>query len=129
MTLLSVLHLEKNLLVLLGESALRSMVVAGVAGLVLALVPSRRSIVQLRVWTGILYIALAMPLLSVTLPHFNVAIPRLAWFAAHRWCGGITPVSRSVTHKSAIEDLRSQLGKRREGQVLPMIFRAGKAFS
>ena len=83
MTLLSVPHLQKDLLVLLGESALRSIVVAGVAGLVLALLPSKRSIVQLRVWTGVLYIGLAMPLLSVALPHFNLAIPRLAWFAPH----------------------------------------------
>lgn len=83
MTLLSVLHLQKDLLVLLGESALRSIVVAGVAGLALALLPSKRSIVQLRVWTGVLYIALAMPLLSVALPQFNLAIPKLARFATH----------------------------------------------
>lgn len=97
MTLVSVLHLQRNLLVLLGESALRSIVVAGVAWLVLALVPSKRSIVQLRVWTGVLYIALAMPLLSVTLPHFNLAIPRLAWFAAHRDHSAAMPGAPAAT--------------------------------
>jgi hypothetical protein len=97
MTLLSVPHLQKDLLVLLGESALRSIVVAGVAGLVLALLPSKRSIVQLRVWTGVLYIALAMPLLSVTLPHFNLAIPRLAWFAAHADHPSALPATPATT--------------------------------
>jgi hypothetical protein len=97
MTLLSVLHLQKDLLLLLGESALRSIVVAGVAGLVLTLLPSKRSIVQLRVWTGVLYIALTMPLLSVVLPHFNLAIPRLAWFAAHADHSAVLPATLATT--------------------------------
>jgi len=99
MTLLSVPHLQKDLLVLLGESALRSIVVAGVAGLVLALLPSKRSIVQLRVWTGVLCIALAMPLLSVALPHFNLPIPGLAWFAAHADHSAALPATPATTIK------------------------------
>ena len=97
MTLLSVPHLQKDLLALLGESALRSIVVAGVARLVLALLPSKRSIVQLRVWTGVLYVALAMPLLIVALPRFNLAIPRLAWFATHADHSADLPATPATT--------------------------------
>ncbi|HKT48937.1 MAG TPA: M56 family metallopeptidase, partial [Candidatus Angelobacter sp.] len=101
MTLLSVLHVSKDLLVPLGESALRSIAAAGVAALVLALLPSKRSIVRLRVWTGVLYIALAMPLLGVVLPHFNVAIPE-TWFGARPAHSAAVPVEPSPSAKEAL---------------------------
>ncbi|HET9790548.1 MAG TPA: hypothetical protein VFR08_04530, partial [Candidatus Angelobacter sp.] len=100
MTLLSVLHVSKDLLVPLGESALRSVAVAGIAALLLALLPSKRSVVRLRVWTGVLYVALAMPLLGLVLPHFNVAIPE-AWLGLRAAHSAVVPVdSSAIVQKS-----------------------------
>src|SRR6185437_10052665 len=73
MTLLPLLHQSKNLLAPLGESAVRSLAVAAIAALALALLRSRRATARLQVWTSVLYVALAMPLLSIFMPHFNVA--------------------------------------------------------
>ena len=83
MTLLPLLHQSKDLLAPLGESALRSLAVAAIAALALALIRSGRATARLQVWTSVLYVALAMPLLSIFMPHFNVAIPGAAWLAAH----------------------------------------------
>jgi bla regulator protein blaR1 len=101
MTLLSVLHVSKDLLVPLGESALRSVAVAGIAALLLALLPSKRSVVRLRVWTGVLYIALAMPLLGLVLPHFNVAIPG-AWLGLRAAHSAVVPVEPSPSAKETL---------------------------
>lgn len=101
MTLLSTLNVSKDLLVPLGDSALRSIAVAGAAALVLALLPSKRSIVRLRVWTGVLYIALAMPLLGVALPHFNVAIPE-AWLGVHHAHSAAVPLEQPSTAKETL---------------------------
>ena len=101
MTLLSVLHVSKDLLVPLGESALRSIAVAAVAALLLALLPSKRSVVRLRVWTGVLYVALAMPLLGLVLPHFNVAIPE-AWLGLRAAHSAVVPVEPSPSAKETL---------------------------
>jgi len=82
MTLILPLHQLTGLLVPLGESALRSLAVAGLAALVMALHSPKRAGVRLQIWTGVLYIALAMPLLGIILPRVNVAIPRPAWLSA-----------------------------------------------
>lgn len=83
MTLIPLLPQSTELLARLGESALRSVAVAAIAALVLALLPSKRAAVRLRVWTGVLYVALAMPLLGILLPRLEMPIPQPAWLAAH----------------------------------------------
>ena len=79
---LPLLHQSTGLLVPLGESALRSLAVAGIAALVMALHSPKRAGVRLQVWTVVLYIALAMPLLGIVLPRLSVRIPQPAWLAA-----------------------------------------------
>jgi beta-lactamase regulating signal transducer with metallopeptidase domain len=83
MTLAPLLPQSTDLLARLGESALRSVAVAGVAAVVMTLLPSKRAALRLRVWTGVLYLALAMPLLGVLLPRLNVPIPQMGWLTAH----------------------------------------------
>jgi beta-lactamase regulating signal transducer with metallopeptidase domain len=75
MKVLSLIYQSADFLRYLGEPALRSLALGCVAALVLAALPVRRAAVRLYVWTGVLYIALAMPLLSTLLPRVKVAIP------------------------------------------------------
>lgn len=71
--------LATDLLAYLGEPALRSLAVACVAALVIAAIPARRAVVRLYIWTGVLYVALAMPVLGTFLPHIRMAVPAVAW--------------------------------------------------
>ncbi|HST78330.1 MAG TPA: hypothetical protein VLN58_07560, partial [Verrucomicrobiae bacterium] len=75
MTVIPLLPQSTELLARLGESALRSVAVAAIAALVMALLPSKRAALRLRVWNGVLYLALAMPLLGILLPRLDVPIP------------------------------------------------------
>ena len=59
--------LATDLLAYLAEPALRSLAVACVAALVIAAIPARRAVVRLCIWTGVLYVALAMPVLGTFL--------------------------------------------------------------
>ncbi len=101
MTLVPLLPQSTDLLARLGESALRSVAVAGIAALVMALLPSKRAALRLRVWTGVLYLALAMPLLGVLLPRLNVPIPQMGWLAAHATRASAIPAEPS----SAMKDM------------------------
>jgi beta-lactamase regulating signal transducer with metallopeptidase domain len=71
--------LATDLLAYLAEPALRSLAVASVAALVIAAIPARRAVVRLFIWTGVLYVALAMPVLGTFLPHIRMAVPAGAW--------------------------------------------------
>lgn len=73
-----------DLLAWLAEPALRSLAVACVAALVLAMVSRKRAALRLYVWIGVLYIALAMPLLSLFLPRLKVELPASAWPVTHQ---------------------------------------------
>src|SRR6185437_12737531 len=101
MTLLPLLHQSKDLLAPLGESALRSLAVASIAALALALLRSRRATAGLQVWTSVLYVALAMPLLSIFMPHFNVAIPGVTWLAGHTTHSTASPTEAPNTAPDA----------------------------
>jgi len=68
-----------DLLVFLAEPALRSLALGCIAALVVAMLRKKRAAVQLRIWTGLLYVALAMPLLGVFLPGMNVPVPAGVW--------------------------------------------------
>src|SRR5215471_6181927 len=57
------------------EPALRSLIVACAAGIVIATLARKRAALRLYLWTAVLYVALAMPLLGAFLPAMKVAIP------------------------------------------------------
>lgn len=71
-----------DLLVFLAEPALRSLAVASIAALVVALLRGKRAAMRLRIWTGVLYVALAMPLLGALLPGMKVPVPASVWSRA-----------------------------------------------
>jgi beta-lactamase regulating signal transducer with metallopeptidase domain len=102
MTLVPLLHQSTGLLTSLGEAALRSLAVAGIAALLMALLRLKRAVVRLRVWTGVLYIALAMPLLGVLLPRLNVPIPQAAWLTAHTTTAPAIPSEPSSSTKQTL---------------------------
>jgi beta-lactamase regulating signal transducer with metallopeptidase domain len=68
-------------LVVLADSALRSLVLAAVAGLTLAAFRVRSSSLRLFTWTAVLYAALAMPLLGSILPALPIPAPAFLRFA------------------------------------------------
>lgn len=68
-----------DLLTCLAEPAIRSLAVACVAAVVVAVIPGKRAALRLYVWTGVLYVALAMPLLSLFLPRLKLDLPARAW--------------------------------------------------
>lgn len=68
-----------DLLVFLAEPALRSLALGCIAALVVAMLRKKRAAVRLRIWTALLYVALAMPLLGVFLPGMNVPVPAGVW--------------------------------------------------
>jgi beta-lactamase regulating signal transducer with metallopeptidase domain len=59
------------------DPAMRSLVLAVLAGLILKLWRVRDERVELAVWTGVLYAALAMPLLSWVMPAIRLPLPAL----------------------------------------------------
>lgn len=61
------------------EPALRALILACITALVIALIPGKRAVVRLYIWTGVLYVALAMPLLGVLLPRVRVVVPASVW--------------------------------------------------
>ena len=79
-----------KLIVFLVDPALRSLALGCVAALVLALLRVRRASLRLHVWTAVLYISLAMPLLGAFLPRMMVAVPGILAADA--------PVPAVVTH-------------------------------
>jgi beta-lactamase regulating signal transducer with metallopeptidase domain len=75
MNLVSLMLRFPDLPVYVGELALRALLVACVIALLTALIPRKRAVVRLYVWTGVLYVALAMPLLGAFLPHIKLPVP------------------------------------------------------
>jgi beta-lactamase regulating signal transducer with metallopeptidase domain len=61
--------------VMLGDSALRAVIFAAAAGVGLALFRVRSSSLRLLTWTGVLYAALAMPLLTWIVPRITIPVP------------------------------------------------------
>jgi bla regulator protein blaR1 len=75
MNLISLTHPSADLLAYLTEMALRSLAVGCAAALLLALTRAKAPAVRLYVWSGVLYVALAMPLLGALLPRLRLMIP------------------------------------------------------
>jgi beta-lactamase regulating signal transducer with metallopeptidase domain len=61
----------------LADPALRALVVAAVAGIALAIFQVKATSLRLLAWRGVLYAALAMPLLAWMLPPLHVPVPEL----------------------------------------------------
>lgn len=64
------------------EPALRTLILACITALVVVLIPGKRAVVRLYIWTGVLYVALAMPLLGTLLPRVRLAVPASVWSVA-----------------------------------------------
>ncbi len=75
----AVLQASTNLLVQLANPATRALALAAAAGLALAAFRVKSTSVRLFAWTGVLYAALAMPLLSWTLPPLPIPTPAFGW--------------------------------------------------
>lgn len=98
-----------DLLAWLAEPALRSLAVACVAALVLAMVSRKRAALRLYVWTGVLYVALAMPLLSLFLPRVKVELPASAWPVAQEAAPAVpAPAQASPTSDTSGHNLPRQ---------------------
>jgi len=91
-----------DLLVFLAEPALRSLAVASIAALVVALLRGKRAAMRLSIWTGVLYVALAMPLLGALLPGMKVPVPASVWPTA-----GTTPSATSAAPSPAVTNTGS----------------------
>ncbi|HEV2378791.1 MAG TPA: M56 family metallopeptidase [Terriglobia bacterium] len=57
------------------DPALRAVLLAGLAGLALRAFRVKHSSAQLAVWTGVLYVSLALPLLTSLLPPVSLRVP------------------------------------------------------
>src|SRR5438270_5005895 len=77
MTLTNFAQWSESFLGLLADSALRTLVLAAVAGLGLALLRVKSTSLRLFTWTGVLYAALVLPLVSGLLPVLPVPVPSL----------------------------------------------------
>lgn len=90
MNLISGMHQATGFLGYMAEAALRALAVACITGLVLAVTPVRRAAARLYIWTGVLYVALAMPLLGVLLPSVSLTVPASALRVLQRSNGNTT---------------------------------------
>jgi bla regulator protein BlaR1 len=75
MTLIAAFPASASVLSLLCNSAVRALALSGVVGLGLAAVRVKSTAVRLFAWTGVLYAALAMPLLQWMIPPVSVPAP------------------------------------------------------
>ncbi len=74
----SIVHACSVLLPHLIAPALRSLLLAGFAALALGAFRVKNIAARLAVWTAVLYVALAMPMLGLVLPSVSLAVPAAA---------------------------------------------------
>jgi bla regulator protein BlaR1 len=96
MTLTHLAPWSDGLIHLLADAALRSLLLAAAAGIGLALLRVKSTTLRLFTWTGVLYAALALPLLSWMLPAVPIPVPSA--FAPVPATS--SPVKRSLTPPS-----------------------------
>jgi len=75
MTSLAIAQHASGMMIFLADAAVRSIVLACLAALALAVLRVRQVTVHLAVWTGVLYAALAMPLLAWMTPAISLRVP------------------------------------------------------
>ena len=83
-------HAARPVLIAVADSALRAVVLAGVAGAMLMLVRRRGAALRLRAWTVVLCAALALPVLTVIVPTWNWPVP-----GTETWWAPAAPASSS----------------------------------
>jgi GWxTD domain-containing protein len=75
MTSVAIAQHASGVMIFLADAAVRSIVLACLAALALAGLRVRHVTVHLAVWTGVLYAALAMPLLAWMMPAISLRVP------------------------------------------------------
>src|ERR1700691_1671635 len=81
-------HFASGFLAVLGAAALRSILLACVAGILLASFRVKNVSVRLAVWKLTLWSALAMPLLALLLPPVQFALPGVVSAQLERFSSG-----------------------------------------
>ena len=93
-----------TLLIQLATPAVRTLALAGAAGLGLTVFRVKAASVRLFTWTAVLYAALAMPLLGWMLPPLAVPMPSFLIHEDVRSSGVVTVSAPDTTIPSATED-------------------------
>ena len=75
MTSLLITQYSSGVMIFLADAAVRSIILACLAALALAALRVRQATAHLVVWTGVLYAALAMPLLAWLMPAISLRFP------------------------------------------------------
>ena len=86
----------------LADAVVRSLLVAGLAAALLAVVRPRRAQVTVHVWTLVLYAGLAMPVLVWMLPSFSVPMPTFAAWLSSPWPPGTRWLSLGTLSAGAV---------------------------
>jgi beta-lactamase regulating signal transducer with metallopeptidase domain/peptidoglycan hydrolase CwlO-like protein len=100
----SFMHFASGFLAMLGASALRSIVLAGVAGVLLAIFCVKDVTLRLAVWKLALWSALAMPLLALVLPPVQFAVPVAVSSQFERFGFGGTAALRTSSPQRVVAD-------------------------
>ncbi len=94
MTLTHAVPWSNSLVELLVDSAIRAVIFAAVAGIGIALFRVKSTSLRLFTWTGVLYGALAIPLLASLLPGLPVPMPSFVLPEVARLAPTVSPKSR-----------------------------------
>ena len=94
-----------GMLLLLVNAALRTLVVAAVAGLGLASFRVKATSARLLTWTAVLFAALSLPFLLWLLPSIPVPLPVLTQTTGLHASSGVA--TSSVAHPASIKNRRS----------------------
>ena len=120
MTLIAAAQASTSLLVQVANPALRTLALAGAAGVGLAAFRVKAPSVRLFTWTAVLYVALAMPVLGWILPALPIPMPAflpdasLDYVAAQSVPNDI-PTSQTLTTAPTPSAAREVLTARRKG--------------
>jgi beta-lactamase regulating signal transducer with metallopeptidase domain len=120
MTLIAAAQASTSLLVQIANPALRTIALAGAAGVGLAAFRVKAPSVRLFTWTAVLYVALAMPVLGWILPALPIPMPAflpdasLDYVAAQAVPNDI-PTSQTLTTAPTPSAAREVLTARRKG--------------
>jgi beta-lactamase regulating signal transducer with metallopeptidase domain len=112
MTLIAAVHASSNLLAHLANAAIRALALAGAGGLGLAAFRVKATSVRLFTWSGVLYAALAMPLLGLLLPPLPIPTPAFLQYAvSHNAVARSVPKDEQGARPLAANPVRSEAGE------------------
>jgi beta-lactamase regulating signal transducer with metallopeptidase domain len=120
MTLVAAAQASTSLLVQVANPALRTLALAGAAGVGLAAFRVKAPSVRLFTWTAVLYVALAMPVLGWILPALPIPMPAFLPdasldYVAARSVPNDIPTSQTLTTAPTPSAAREVLTARRKG--------------